>query len=140
MTYRVESNLEEGAVVLEALMDALDGDAHPLIDPYADAVLATARSAAGGHPTRQSRMAASGLVSDHGSIIAPGGAVVTGSGGRPASLAEIIGGAEYGSGTFRQFAARNARGYWLMPSFEADAPMRAADEALEKIVRSVSRV
>ena len=91
------NNLERGAVVLAALLDALDGDAHALADPYAEAVLATARSAAGSRPTPQARMAASGLRADRGSVIAPSGSIVTGSGGRPASLAEIIGGAEWGS-------------------------------------------
>jgi hypothetical protein len=136
----IESNdLDRGAVVLRGILEALDGEAHDLADPYAEAALETARAAAGGHPTPQARMAASGLVADHGSVIAPGGALVTGRGGRPASLSEIIGGAEFGSSTFAQFAPRNTRGYWLVPAFDADATLAAGDRALEEIVQSVTR-
>jgi hypothetical protein len=139
MIERVESNLERGAIVLAALLEALDGDAHALADPYAEAVLETARSAAGGHPTPQSRMAAAGLLADRGRVIAPPGSIVTGSGGRPVSLGEIVSGAEWGSSTYPQFAPRNTRGYWLGPAFDADSTLRAGDAALEEIVRNVTR-
>ena len=114
------NNLDHGADVLAALLDELAGDAHALADPYAEAVLATARSSAGGHPTPQSRMAASGLRAERGRVVAPSGSTVSGSGGRSVSLSEIIAGAEWGSSTFGQFAPRNTRGYWLVPALDAD--------------------
>jgi hypothetical protein len=98
-----------------------------------------ARAAAGGHPTPQARMAASGIRADHGSIVAPAGTIVQGSGGRPVSVAAIIGGAEWGSSTFRQFAPRSSRGYWLMPAAESDEALTAGERALDEILAAVVR-
>lgn len=101
-------------------------------------MLEAARAAAAGHPTPQSRMAASGLVSDHGSITSPAGSLVTGRGGRPARLVDIIGGAEWGSSGHRQFAPRNTRGYWLVPAADSEAALDAGDRALVEILRKVT--
>lgn len=82
-------------------------------------------------------MAASGLRADHGRITAPAGSIVTGRGGS-ARLGDLIGGAEWGSGTYRQFAPRNLRGYWLVPSADSETALDAGDRALAEIVREVT--
>jgi hypothetical protein len=131
--------LERGSAALDELLRKLDDQQlAAIVDPYAEAVLEAARSAAGSHPTPQSRMGASGLVAQHGEIISPPGALVLGRGGRPALLEEIIAGAEWGSGTYRQFAPRNTRGYWLIPSTESDSAISAGDRALEAVLESVT--
>jgi hypothetical protein len=132
-------DLNLGADALAALMDKLDGGAHDLADPYAEAVLDAARSAASGRPTPQARMAASGLQADHGSILAPAGVLVSGRGGRPASLQDLILGAEFGSSTYAQFGPRNSRGYWLWPAADSGDAMDAADRAMDEILHSVMR-
>lgn len=134
----MRSDLELGADALEELLDRLSGPAHDLADPYAEGVLEAARAAAASHPTPQSRMAASGLAADHGSIVSPAGSIVTGSGGRPARLVDLIGGAEWGSSAFRQFAPRNSRGYWLIPAADAETALDAGDRALVEILRKVT--
>jgi hypothetical protein len=125
--------------VIAALAERLSGDAHELADPYAEAVLAVARAAAGGHPTPQSRMAASGLRAERGSILSPPGVLVSGRGGHPVPLSAIVGSAEWGSGTYRQFAPRNVRGYWLIPSSESGEARSAGDRALAEILAAVVR-
>jgi hypothetical protein len=133
------AELSDVPVALQGLLDALDGEAHPLADPYMEAVLAAAQSAAGGHPTPQARMAASGLRADRGTLLAPAGALVTDSSGHAAPLGSIIAGAEWGSSTYTQFAGRNTRGYWLFPSFEAEPAITAGEKALQDVVSKVVR-
>lgn len=82
-------------------------------------------------------MAASGLTADHGAILGSAGSIVTGRGGS-ARLGDLIGGAEFGSGTYRQFAARNPRGYWLMPAADSEEALDAGDRALAEILRKVT--
>lgn len=134
----VSSDLELGADALQALADALRGDAHPVADPYAEAVLETARSAAGGHPTPQSRMAASGLTVSHGVISGAPGTIVQGAGGDPVSLGSILYGAEWGSNTYHQFPRARRSGYWLYPSANKDGPVSAADRALESLLERIT--
>jgi hypothetical protein len=134
----IANDLGRGGDAIDQILARLAGDALELADPYAEAVLETARSAAGSHPTPQSRMAASGLIAQRGAVIAPGGALVSGAGGRPASLAQIIAGAEYGSDTYTQFASRNPRGYWLFPAFDAASTVAAGDRALQAILESAT--
>lgn len=82
-------------------------------------------------------MAASGLRADHGSITSAG-AIVSGRGGRPARLGDLISGAEWGSDGFRQFAPRNTRGYWLVPAADSEGALDAGDRALVDILRKVT--
>lgn len=83
-------------------------------------------------------MVAAGLEADHGSIVGPAGSIVTGAGGRPARLGDLIGGAEWGSSRHRQFAPRNSRGYWLMPAADSDRALEAGDRAIVEILRKVT--
>lgn len=134
----VGSNLELGADAIRALADALRGDAHEVADPYAAAVLDTAKAAAASHPTPQSRMAASGLTVAHGVISGAPGTIVQGAGGDPVSLGSILYGAEWGSNTYRQFSRARRGGYWLYPSANKSGPVSEADRALERILERVT--
>lgn len=136
---QVSSDLELGADAIAKLLSTLDREPLTLTDPYAAAVLGAAVRAAAGHPSPQSRMAASGLVAKRGEILSPPGAIVRGSGGRPVRLAEIIGGAEWGSDRFPQFAPRSSRGYWLMPAAGSREAIDAADQALGDVLAKVVR-
>lgn len=109
---------------------------HELADPYAEAVLETARGKAAGHPSPQARMAASGLEADRGTISSPPGRTVYGSGGS-APLEAIIGGAEFGSNRYRQFAPARRTGYFLMPATRSKPPREAGNRVLDEIVRKV---
>lgn len=82
-------------------------------------------------------MAASGLEVAGSRITSPAGSIVTGA-GHSARLVDVIGGAEFGSSTYRQFAPRNTRGYWLVPAADSEAALDAGDRALVEILRKVT--
>lgn len=109
----------------------------------ARAVLDKARQNAGGRPTPQARMVASGMIARRGTVIGFGSRRVFGSGSPDGvRLGFLSYGAEFGSSTHRQFGARNESGYWLHPAAEGDNPKLDdahedyVDKAIDAAIRS----
>jgi hypothetical protein len=104
-------------------------------------VLEQARRNAGGKPTPQARMVASGMMARNGTVIGFGSRRVFGSGSDGVKLGFLAYGSEFGSDTHRQFGRRNESGYWLHPAAEQnpaidEAHEDHADEAIDAAIRS----
>lgn len=55
------------------------------------------------------------------------------------SVAELLGGAEYGSSIYSQFGPHSSRGHWLWPTIldpTPDAALAAADRELEQLIEA----
>lgn len=112
---------------MDRLAAELEDRRDDLADTYARWTLERARTNAGGRPTPQARMAASGLEVGAGGVLGDPGTVVHGRGGS-ATLADVGGGSEFGSTIYPQFGPRQGRGAWLAPAVD-DAPEGARPEA-----------
>lgn len=105
---------EQARAVLDGLIDDLTDDERTA-QAFAEIVVQEAQRRAGGHPTPQARMAASGIAARNGHVYGAAGTIVTGRGGS-VPLGQIIFGAEFGSSVWTQFGPRQSRGAWLFPA------------------------
>lgn len=128
------------ARVLDRIAGELDDRRDDLADIYAADILERARTAAGGRPTPQARMAASGFTAERGAVSGAPGTVVHGRGGS-ATLADIGWGAERGSDLYPQFAPRREGGYWLGPAAEDDSAQarREGERELDAAIAAAKR-
>lgn len=101
--------LESAAAKLAAAGRALS-DEDRVAQAFAELAVAQARRLAGGHPTPQSRLAATGAQARLGAIEVVG-----------YPQAAIAWGSEFGSTIYRQFGPRHSRGSWLYPAGEDQA-------------------
>lgn len=118
-------------------------DTTELTRAYARDIVRQAQRNAQRRPTPQARGIASSLrVSRKGGAVLglPSATVVLS--GRPVKAAGINYGAEYGSATYRQFAPRQERGYWLNPAADQvsdEAGEQWMDEALDESIADGKR-
>lgn len=122
------ADLKDGSKALNRIAEALRPPTG-LTEAYARAVLDQAVQNAASRPTPQAPMAsqAMGIRGDSIEVL---------SGGTPA---EVSGGSEWGSNTFRQFGPRNDRGWWLMPASESPEANAAGDRYLEQMTEKAVR-
>lgn len=133
--------IKEGRSRLSELSAQLE-DAQLVAEAYAAAVAAQAKRVAAGHPTPQSRMAASALVVHGSSLGISSVAVVTGRGGPPVLASRIAGGSEFGSSLYSQFGPRRrAPGSWLGAAAARpdSSTLGAAEQALDELVAEAVR-
>ena len=135
-------DLNDGARAMDVLRRELL-NTRAVEDEVGRAILKRAQRNAGGHPTPQARMAASGLIARRGTVIGFGSKRVFGSGSPGGvKLGLIQYGAEFGSSTHRQFGPRNEAGYFLHPAAEGHNPdidkaqEADVDKAIDDAIRS----
>lgn len=127
---------DAAARALRGLSDALQ-DTDGLADAYVQSVLEQAVRRAGGHPTAQARMAASGMQVEQGAIVGDAGTTVSGRGGSVA-LGEVLWGSDRGSSLYRQFGPRQP-GAWLTPTLvdPGAEPIEVGERWLGELLRDV---